>query len=175
MSVLRFEDCGWVLHPADTVAVLKRPLLAGTELAGDSVRIMVHEAIPAGHKVALCDVADGQPVFKYGQIIGFARGAIAPGDHVHTHNLVIKDFARDAEHGTAVKPIRFYPPEQMRSFPGYARPDGRVGTRNYVGIVSVVNCSASVARGVQERVRTEEVRLEFPSVDGVVAFTHKSG
>jgi altronate hydrolase len=175
MTVQRFEDVALLLHPSDTVGVLKRPLPAGTELASEALRITLSQDIPAGHKVALREVAEGEPVLKYGQIIGFAQGGIRPGDHVHTHNLVMREFARDCQMGGDTKPVSFYPPEQLRPFQGYARPDGRVGTRNYLAVISVVNCSASVARYVQDRFRTEEVRRDFPNVDGVVAFTHKTG
>jgi altronate hydrolase len=161
------------LHPHDEVAVLKRTVKAGTELRNGDVRVTAARTIPAGHKLALARVADGAPVRRYGQIIGFAQGDIAPGEHVHTHNLVCKDFTRDYTAGVAVKPIPVA--ATGRSFDGYLRPGGKVGTRNYVAIISTVNCSASVSRYIRERFRDEDVRREFPNVDGVIALTHKVG
>jgi altronate hydrolase len=175
MSALHFHDCALRLHPADNVAVLKRSLKSGVELAGNGVHLTTAQALPAGHKIALAEIASGAPVLKYGQIIGFARERIGPGEHVHTHNVIVKAFAREHPFGVDVRPVQFHPAEQMRHFQGYARAGGRVGTRNYVAVISSVNCSASVARYVVDRFRSDEVRRDFPNVDGVVAFTHKTG
>jgi len=171
----RFADFALLLRDTDDVAVIKRPVRAGTELFNDSIRLIAGRDIPAGHKLALKAIPDGAPVRKYGQVIGFAKGDIAPGDHVHTHNLEMKDFARDYDFCAAARPVDYYPPEKMRSFQGYARPGGRVGTRNYVAVISSVNCSASVSHYVKDRLKLEDLRRDFPNVDGVVAFTHKSG
>jgi altronate hydrolase len=171
----KFEDVALRLRETDGVAVIKRPVRAGTELIGDSFQLTAGRDIPAGHKMAVNAIPDGAPVRKYGQIIGFAKGNIAPGDHVHTHNLVVKDFARDYEFCVDARPVNYYPPEKMRYFQGYARPGGRVGTRNYIAVISSVNCSASVSHYVKDRFKTEEFRRNFPNVDGVIAFTHKSG
>ncbi|MCL5097326.1 MAG: altronate dehydratase family protein [Candidatus Omnitrophica bacterium] len=173
--MLRFEDWALRLHPKDDVAVLKRGLTAGQELGNETFRLSARTSIPPGHKIALLVIADGQPVRKYGQIIGFAQGAIAPGDHVHTHNLVMKDFGRDYRFCEDTRPVDYYPPEQMRYFQGFTRSGSRVGTRNYLAVVSSVNCSASVSRYVAERFKGPDLRRDFPHVDGVVAFTHKSG
>jgi arabinonate dehydratase len=112
-------------------------------------------------------------VRRYGQVIGFATRDIAVGDHVHTQNLGIGELQRDYEFGTDVRPVDYYPPEQMRHFDGFKREDGRVGTRNYVAIVSTVNCSASVSQFVKDKFR--DVQRDYPSIDGVLAITHKSG
>ena len=175
MAQKEFDRFALRLHPTDNVAVLKAPLRAGDELSNGSLRLRAARNIGAGHKIALADMADGAPVRRYGQIIGFARGPIAPGDHVHTHNLAMKDFGRDYQFCADARPVDYYPPEQMRHFPGYARPGGRVGTRNYLAIVSSVNCSASVSCYIRDRFRTAEFKRDFPNVDGVVAFTHKGG
>src|SRR5262245_16969685 len=98
-----------------------------------------------------------------------------PGDHVHTHNVAMKDFARDYQFCVDARPVNYYSTKQMRYFPGYARPGGRVGTRNYIAIVSSVNCSASVSHYVKDRFKSEDFKRDYPNVDGVVAFTHKSG
>ena len=171
----KFDTFALRLRESDDVAVIRRPVKAGTELISDTVRIITARDIPAGHKVAIRPVPDGGPVKKYGQIIGFAKGDIAPGDHVHTHNLVVKDFARDYAFCADARPVDLYPPERVPTFQGFARPGGRAGTRNYLAVISTVNCSASVSHYVKDRFKTEDLRRDFPNVDGVIAFTHKSG
>ncbi|MBU6401896.1 MAG: UxaA family hydrolase, partial [Verrucomicrobia bacterium] len=173
--MLKFDDFALRLHATDDVAVLRRPVKTGAELTAPGLRLPAHRDIPAGHKIALRAVADGAPIRKYGQIIGFAKGAIDPGDHVHTHNVAMRDYHRDYEFCADARPVDFYPPEQMRHFQGYPRPDGRVGTRNYLAVISSVNCSASVSHYVRDRFRTADLRRDFPNVDGVIAFTHKGG
>src|SRR5438270_4190935 len=168
-----FNDCAIVLHKADSVAVLKRAVKAGDELLNGSLSVRAVQNINAGHKIALIEIGEGQPVRKYGQVIGFARGKIAPGEHVHTHNLLVRDFGRDYQFCAEARPIDYYPAERMRFFQGYARPGGHVGTRNYVAVISSVNCSASVSHYIRDRFRTAEFQRDFPNVDGVVAFTHK--
>src|SRR5262245_48754708 len=122
-----------VLKPEDDVAVAKAPLEAGTVLEDGSARIEVRTDIKPGHKVARRAVRRGEPVRRYGQVIGFATTDIAVGDHVHTQNLDIGELSSDRyEIGVDVKPVDVYPAEQMRYFDGYKREDGRVGTRNYV-------------------------------------------
>src|SRR5206468_2659331 len=162
------------LRDTDDVAVIKRPVRAGTELLNDSIRLIVGRDIPAGHKIAVKAIPEGAAVRKYGQIIGFAKGNIAAGDHVHTHNLEMKDFARDYGFCADARPVDFYPPDKMRYFQGYARPGGQVGTRNYIAVISSVNCSASVSHYVKDRFKPEDLQRDFPHVDGVIAFTHKS-
>jgi altronate hydrolase len=163
------------LHETDNVAVAKRPLKAGTESAAGPLRLAARGDIPAGHKIALGEIRDGEPVRKYGQIIGFARGLIAPGDHVHTHNVVIRDFGRDYQFCADARPVALHGADQARTFQGFGRPGGRAGTRNYVAVVSSVNCSASVSQYIADRFKSEEFRRDFPNVDGVIAFKHKSG
>lgn len=175
MSAVPLEQLALRLHPDDSVAVARGRLPAGTVLKEGGAVLTVRQDIPAGHKVALAAVPPGQPVRKYGQIIGFATTDIRPGDHVHTHNLAVRPVDRDYQFGVDYRPWPLYPPEQMRYFQGYARPDGRVGTRNYVAVISSVNCSASVARYVAEAFRGPDLQRDFPQVDGVVAFTHKTG
>ncbi|HTD67836.1 MAG TPA: altronate dehydratase family protein [Candidatus Limnocylindria bacterium] len=169
----KFDEFAIRLHPADDVAVIKRTVKAGTELQNGSVRVTTAKTIPAGHKLALLPIRDGAAVRRYGQIIGFAKGDIAAGEHVHTHNLVARDFNRDYTAGTTVKTLE--PAREARTFAGYLRPGGKVGTRNYVAIISTVNCSASVSRYIKERFREEDLRRDFPNVDGVIALTHKVG
>lgn len=167
-------DRAIVLRAEDDVAIAKQGLAAGTVLEDVTGRFEVRQDIKPGHKVARRAVAAGQPVRRYGQIIGFATRDIAAGDHVHIHNLAVGELAADRyEVGVDVRPVQYYPPEQMRYFDGFKREDGRVGTRNYVAIVSTVNCSASVSQFVKDRFR--DVQRDYPNVDGVIAITHKSG
>jgi altronate hydrolase len=162
-----------VLRCDDTVAVAARPLPRGFALEVGGRTIEVREPIGLGHKVALADIASGEAVRKYGQIIGFASKAIAAGSLVHVHNLKADLFERDYAFATEV-------PEaaralERRTFRGYLRPDGRVGSRNYVAVISTVNCSASTSRYVADRFRDNLWRKEFSNVDGVFAITHKGG
>jgi len=163
------------LHPADDVLIARMQLVGGASIEQVTVRGLV----PAGHKVAVRALAPGQPVRRYNQIIGFATRDIAAGEHVHTHNLGMGEekgqFARDYAVGADVKP----PPERRHaSFMGYQRPGGRVGTRNYIGVLSSVNCSATAARAIADHFSRQihpEVLAAFPNVDGVVALTHGTG
>ena len=175
MAQKQFDDVAILLHPSDSVAVLKRPLKSGDELLFGSQMLPVATPIGAGHKIALRAIADGAPVRKYGQIIGFAKGPVEPGAHVHIHNLAAKDFGRDYQYCAEARSVEGCPAEKLRHFEGYARPDGRVGTRNYIAVISSVNCSASVSNYVRDHFRTQEFQKNFPNVDGVVAFTHKGG
>jgi altronate hydrolase len=162
-----------VLRPEDDVAIAKVELPKGLVLEDGASTLELAADVRPGHKVARRAVSRGEAVRRYGQVIGYATQDIAPGDHVHTHNLGFGTHQRAYEFGTDVKPVDFYPKEKMRTFEGYKRADGRVGTRNYVAIVSTVNCSASVSRFVEERFA--DVTRDYPNVDGVLAVTHKSG
>ncbi len=163
------------LREGDDVAVLKRTLKAGTALESARGPLACAVTIPAGHKIALCDVAGGAAVRKYGQVIGFAKGPIVRGEHVHSHNLVMLPYEREHAFCADYRPAILHPEEQRRSFQGFARPGGRAGTRNYVAILSSVNCSASVARYVTERFRGPDFQRDFPHVDGVIAFKTQGG
>jgi altronate hydrolase len=138
-------------------------------LTKENVRSAVR--VPAGHKIAVRTVEKGKPVHRYNQIIGFATQTIEPGDHVHVHNVAMGDFQRDYAFASLKKETQFV--AEPATFMGIVRADGRVATRNYIGILTSVNCSATVARMIA---RHFENRLdEYPNVDGVVALTHKSG
>ena len=159
------------LNPADDVVLARTAISAGTILANEGhVRVAV--AVPAGHKIAVRAVAAGHPVRRYGQIIGFASQPIAAGDHVHVQNLAFGDFARDYAFCVDRQPAS--PPVQpAATFQGIVRADGRVATRNYIGILTSVNCSVTVARMVADHFRNR--LAAYPNVDGVVALTHKTG
>ena len=173
MATYAITDVAIVLNPADDVAIVKKEIPAGSVLEDAGGRIEVRQDIRPGHKVARRARREGEEVRRYGQVIGFATADIAVGDHVHTQNLAVGDLHREYEIGTDVRLVDFYPPDKMRSFDGYLREDGRVGTRNYVAIISGVNCSASVSQFVKEKFR--DVSKDFPNIDGVLAITHKSG
>jgi altronate hydrolase len=161
------------LHPEDDVAIAKLKLPAGTAVDTEAGPIALTTDVPAGHKIAVRGRAAGDPVRRYGQIIGFASVPIAPGEHVHRHNLGIGALHQRFDDAAEGRPTRYHPASEMRTFDGFARPDGRVGTRNYVLVIPTVNCSATVVRMVAERFR--DVRRDYPNVDGVVALPHKSG
>ncbi|HEX3059671.1 MAG TPA: altronate dehydratase family protein [Usitatibacter sp.] len=158
------------LNPADDVVIACRELEAGTNLLKEGV--VCRDRIPAGHKVATRAIAKDQPVRRYNQIIGFATQAIAPGHHVHVHNLEVRDFARDYQFGEGYHATPFADPPA--TFQGIVRADGRVATRNYVGVLSTVNCSATVSKYVADAFKGEALAA-YPNVDGVVALTHTAG
>ncbi len=163
------------LHPADDVLIARAQLVGGAVVDGITVRGI----IPPGHKIATRAIAAGEPVRRYNQIIGFASRAIAAGEHIHTQNLDMGpdkgDFARDYAFGADVKPV---PAPRKATFMGYKRTDGRVATRNYIGILSSVNCSATAARAIADhfsRQNHPQALAGFPNIDGVVALTHGTG
>ncbi len=163
------------LREGDHVGVLKRTVKAGVELVGGKESFTTASTIPAGHKIALKPVPNGEPVRKYGQIIGFAQGDIAVGEQVHSHNLVCKDYERVHSFCADYRPTDYYSHSERRTFQGYSRPGGRAGTRNYVAVISNVNCSNSVSRYVAERFATADFKREFPGVDGVIALKTQGG
>jgi altronate hydrolase len=162
------------IHPADNVVIARRQLLGGTTVAAEG--ITVAGLVPPGHKVATRAIAVGEPVRRYNQVIGHATQAIAPGQHVHTHNLAFADFARAHEPGAGAQPTAYV--AEPATFDGIVRGDGRVATRNYIGVLTSVNCSATAARAIADQFRRDihpEVLAAFPNVDGVVALTHGMG
>ena len=175
MSSIELDFAVLRLREGDHVGVLKKTIKAGTELVGGDGTVTTPVTIPAGHKIALQPVADGEPVRKYGQIIGFAEGNIRPGEHVHSHNLVCKEYVREHSFCVDYKPSSFYPENERCTFNGFARPGGRVGTRNYVAVISNVNCSNSVSRYVVERFCGADFQKEYPEIDGVIALKTQGG
>lgn len=166
------------LHSNDDVVIARSQLVSGATI--DTERITVKGLIPPGHKIATRDIPAGQPVRRYNQVIGFAKQRIEPGQHVHLHNLGMGDeggaFERDYAIGQGVLPIP--PAREQRTFKGIVRPDGRVATRNYLAILTSVNCSATVARAIAaqfDRMTRPDALARFPNVDGVVALTLGSG
>jgi altronate hydrolase len=163
------------LHPDDSVVIARATLLPGTLVAAG---VTAGGRIPAGHKVAVRPLALGEPIRRYGQIIGFATAPIAAGEHVHVHNCGMGDFSKDYAYGQDAKPTAFFDPPA--TFQGIRRPDGRAATRNYIGILTSVNCSAHVADVVADYFKRNpftgaDPLADYPNVDGVVALTHKTG
>jgi altronate hydrolase len=160
------------LHADDDVAIARRPIASGV-LLEEFGGVRVRDDIPEAHKVALRGIASGSAVRRYGQIIGFATRNIEPGEHVHTHNLAMGDFQRDYAFGANATPV--VPAREALTFMGLRRPDGRVATRNYIGIISTVNCSASVSKMAAQRFAQAGALDAFPNVDGIVPITHSFG
>ena len=159
------------LNLSDNVVVARIDIAAGTEIPEE--KIASRDEIAFGHKVAVAIIKSGEAVKKYGQIIGFASTDIQPGEHVHTHNLTMGEFDRDyAFCADAADETELV--DTPATFDGIIRPDGRVGTRNFVGVISSVNCSASVCRFIADAFRGEALK-DFPNVDGVVPITHNTG
>ena len=159
------------LHQDDHVAVAVETIEEGDELGLEG--ISVSSRIQAGHKVAIAPVAAGAGVLKYGQIIGFAKADITPGDHVHVHNLGMGDHRQDYAFGRDCRPLPSV--HEAASFMGYHRADGSVGTRNYVGILTTVNCAGSVAGFIGEAVEKSGMLDRMDNVDGVVPIVHGTG
>ena len=120
-------------------------------------------------------VEEGAPIRKFGQIIGFASQPIAPGEWVHEHNCAIKDFARDYHFGEDTRRENILPVEEQPTFQGFRRANGKVGTRNYLAVLTSVNCSATVARLIAKEVERSEILADYPNVDGVIALVHGTG
>ena len=161
------------LAPHDNVAVARCEIPTGELL--DRSALCARDQIPRGHKIATTTIRSGDPVFKYGQVIGVALTDIVAGSHVHLHNLGMLDSHPQHDFCSQSDPLPRAQAAMQRFFQGISRPDGRVGTRNYIAIISSVNCSATVARNIAERFgRTGGLR-ERPNIDGVVALTHAGG
>ncbi|MFY0634150.1 MAG: altronate dehydratase [Vannielia sp.] len=160
------------LDEADNVVVARVEIAAGTTVASEGV-VTLHD-VPLGHKIATRAIRKGEPVLKYATIIGFAGEDIAPGTWLHSHNVLVDDFQKDYRFSKDYVETPVLPEEERARFMGIRRKDGRIGTRNYIGIFITVNCSATVARKISAYF--DEERLEkWPNVDGVVAFVHQQG
>jgi altronate hydrolase len=169
-----------LLHTHDDVAIARVPLGRGVrvrlpqEARGGERLVEVRQRIQSGHKFALHALEQGASVRRYGSIIGVATSPIEAGDHVHSHNLTVGELKQQYDYGVDMQPVAYVPQEQRRTFLGYKRPDGRAGTRNYIAIISSVNCSSSTVRAIQRRFGPE-LMSQYPNIDGVIGLTHKSG
>jgi altronate hydrolase len=181
MSAVPLSQLAVHLRPEDNIAVAARHLSAGQTYEFKGGTVTLSGRIGLGHKIALVGIRKGEAVYKYGQIIGFASRDIAPGEHVHVHNISADAFERDYAFCRDCPPPLVRPgmnapgSPALRSWMGYDRGDGRYGTRNYIAIISTVNCSASTSKYISERFRQTELLKQYPNVDGVVAITHKAG
>jgi len=159
------------LHADDNLVVAIDPILPGAVAEG----VTATTRVPKGHKMAVKGIAEGEPVLKFGQIIGFATAPISPGEHIHTHNCFVHEFARDYHFAEAAEPERVLPEAERRTFDGYRRKNGKVGTRNYIGVLTSVNCSASVARFIADEFNRSGILDDYPNIDGVVPFVQGTG
>jgi altronate hydrolase len=173
MSAMPLSQVAVHLRSEDNIAVAARNLQAGQEVQVNGASLRLVDRVGLGHKLALRPIKKGQPVTKYGQIIGFASKDIAPGEHVHVHNVSAAAFERDYAfcRDCPAPPVRAEP----RTWMGYNRGDGRYGTRNYIAVISTVNCSASTSKYISQRFHATDLLKQYRNVDGVVAITHKSG
>lgn len=177
---IALNEVAVLLHPRDNVAIARVPLNRNLqlhlppEIVSDQTTITVTQRILSGHKIALRAVEVGQPLLRYGSIIGYATQPIPAGAHVHSHNLAVGELKQDYQFGVDAQHLELVSAEQRRTFSGYRRPDGKAGTRNYIAIISSVNCSASTVRLIQRRFGPDVLR-DYPQVDGIIGLTHKSG
>ena len=160
------------LHARDNVLVVRHPLAMGQELPAFNLKLRAQ--VPAGHKIAACRIQAGERVRKYDVVIGAATRDIEAGEHVHGHNLTLVDEYRDPAFGADVRPVAYVPEAERARFMGIVRQDGRVATRNFIGILSSVNCSSTVIHRIAAHFTPERLAA-FPNVDGVVAFAQTSG
>ncbi len=159
------------LNASDNVVIAVDEIPAGWREA----EVQAQARIPKGHKMASAVVEPGAPIRKFGQIIGFASRAISPGEWVHEHNCTVKDFAREYNIGEDAHPETIAPLEKQPTFQGFRRPNGKVGTRNYLAILTSVNCSATTARLIAREVERSGLLTDYPNVDGVIALVHGTG
>jgi altronate hydrolase len=164
------------LHPDDSVVIARGDLAPGTSIPGEGTT--VREAVPLGHKLATRAIASGEPVRRYGQVIGFATRDIAPGEHVHTQNMGMGELEREYAFSTLAEATAYAEPPA--TFQGILRDNGQVATRNYIGLLTSVNCSATVAGYIADAFKRRPFSDDgplagYPNVDGVVALTHKTG
>ena len=160
------------LHPNDNVVVARIDVPIGTAVPSEN--FTSRSQVPAGYKIAARKILKGDPILKYSVTVGFANTDIEPGTMVHSHNTEFREFDRDYAHASEFKPVLMVPEAERATFQGYVRPNGKVGTRNFIGILSTVNCSATVVHKIAEWFTPERL-AEYPHVDGVVAFSHSIG
>ena len=160
------------LHTIDNVVVAARNLTKNQKIPTEN--IVCRNAIGQGHKIAVAAIARGENIRKYGQTIGVATQDIQAGEHVHSHNMDMSEHDRDYQYGTETHDTDFVPVQDRATFDGIVRANGRVGTRNYVGVMATCHCSASVTRWIAETF-DDKALADYPNVDGVVAMEHPSG
>lgn len=160
------------LNPADNVLVARVAVGEGVAIPGTG--IVTRNPVPAGYKIALRNLKNGEAIRKYDTVIGFAKGDIPAGTMLHSHNMELKAVDFDYAHASEFRPIVPIPENERATFQGFLRDDGRAGTRNYIAIVSTVNCSATVVHAIADYF-TKERLAAYPNIDGVAAFAHGTG
>ncbi len=159
------------LTNADNIVLAVDPFNPGDQAEAVAAKVRV----PRGHKMAIQPIAEGAPVVKYGQVIGFASSPIEPGDWVHEHNVYVHEFERQYVFGDRLKETSFVAKSERATFQGFKRESGRFGTRNYIAVLTSVNCSASAARFIAEQVNHSGLLDDYPNVDGVISLVHGTG
>jgi altronate hydrolase len=160
------------LHPNDNIVVARVDVAIGEVVPSEN--FTSRSQVPAGYKIAAKKIAKGEPILKYNVTVGFANADIEAGTMVHSHNTEFREFDRDYAYASEYKPTTLLPESERATFQGYVRPNGKVGTRNFIGILSTVNCSATVVNKIAEWFTPERLK-DFPNIDGVVAFSHGIG
>ena len=160
------------LHENDNVITAKSDIDINIKIKDENINTTQH--IPVGHKIATKDISEGEEIIKYDNLIGIAKKNIKIGDHVHVHNTGMIDKKRDYEFSQGCKNVKVLPENEQATFMGYRRANGKVGTRNFIGIISSVNCSATVCKKIAESFN-EEILSEYENVDGIVSITHGTG
>ncbi|MBV32494.1 MAG: galactonate dehydratase [Porticoccaceae bacterium] len=161
------------LHPIDNIVIALRDILAGELISNHGVTVHAPSAVPKGHKIASAPISEGQNILRYGQVIGQASSVILPGEHIHTHNLAMVDKEKKYLFATSNAPLSKI--EHDRTFLGYVRADGKVGTRNYIGLLTSVNCSGSVVRFIADAAERRGLLNDFHNIDGIVPLVHGTG
>ena len=159
------------LNAADNVLIAVEDFKPGDAPLG----VTATERTPRGHKMAASAIATGAPIRKFGQIIGFAGRDIRPGEWVHEHNCVLQDFQRDYRFGEDARAVNVLPVEEQATFEGFRRANGKTGTRNYLGVLTSVNCSATVARLIAREAEKRGLLDDYPNVDGILPLVHGTG
>lgn len=160
------------LDPHDNVVVARMPVPAGTQVPVEATA--TRQDVPAGHKIAARFIAKGEPVLKYNTVIGFASEDLVPGTWMHSHNILFDEVQKDYAFSRDYRPTEFVSAAERAAFQGIVRTDGRVGTRNYIGVFTLGNAGATAARKIASHFTPERL-AGFPMVDGVAPFAHEGG
>ncbi len=160
------------LHPNDNIVVARVDVAIGESVPSE--HFASRSQVPAGYKIAAKKILKGEPILKYNVTVGFANTDIEPGTMVHSHNTEFREFDRDYAYASEYQPTVLLPESERATFQGYVRANGKVGTRNFIGLLSTVNCSATVVHKIAEWFTPERLK-DYPNVDGVVAFSHGIG
>ena len=161
-----------ILSENDNIVIALENMNSGQYLKQFDLKI--DAPILSGQKIAKIDISENSPIYKYGTIIGFADSNILKGQVLTNSNVVFKEFIREHDYCANYQPTRFVNASSERSFMGFKRDDGRVGTRNYIAVVSTVNCSATVVHEIAAYFTKEKLK-NYSNIDGVAAVSHSTG